>query len=121
MEKTLRDLTGYDWYTFVRAIAHHDPWTEKIGFLLVKHETGKPRLIAKPVEFVEIPDGTPRDPTFNLHQEEAQELMDMLWNCGLRPTQSKQSAGQVEAIEKHLADMRQIAFDQLGIKRELSK
>jgi hypothetical protein len=112
----MRDLAGYDWYTFIRAIAHQDPWSEKVGFLLVKHETGKPRLVAKSLEFAELPLGAPADPTFNLDGQEAQELMDMLWNCGLRPTQGKSSVGQLDAVERHLADMRAIAFNKLEIK-----
>jgi hypothetical protein len=112
----MRDLTGYDWYAFIRAIAHQDPWSEKVGVLLVKHETGKPRLIAKPLDFAEVPAGAPVDPTFSLQRDEAQELMDMLWSCGLRPTQSKSSAGQLDAVERHLADMRAIAFNKLEIK-----
>lgn len=112
----MRDLTGYDWYAFIRAIAHQDPWSEKVGVLLVKHETGKPRLIAKPLDFAKVPAGAPVDPTFSLQRDEAQELMDMLWNCGLRPTQSKSSAGQLDAVERHLADMRAIAFNKLEIK-----
>jgi hypothetical protein len=112
----MRDLTGYDWYAFIRAIAHQDPWSEKVGVLLVKHETGKPRLIAKPLDFAEVPAGAPVDPTFSLQRDEAQELMDMLWSCGLRPTQGKSSAGQLDAVERHLADMRAIAFNKLEIK-----
>jgi len=112
----MRDVSGCDWYTFVRAIAHQDPWSEKVGFLLVKHETGKPRLVAKSLEFVELQTGAPADPTFNLDWQEAQELMDMLWSCGLRPTQGKSSVGQLEAVERHPADMRTIAFDKLEIK-----
>jgi hypothetical protein len=112
----MRDVSGYDWYTFIRAITHQDPWSEKVGFLLVKHETGKPRLVAKSLEFAEVSPGAPLDPTFNLDRQEAQELMDMLWNCGLRPTQGKQSAGQLDAVERHLADMRAIAFNKLEIK-----
>jgi len=115
-EKTMRDFTGYDWYTFIRAIAHQDPWSENVGFLLVKHETGKPRLVAKPLEFVELSAGAPCDPTFRLQGQEAQELMDGLWNCGLRPTQGKSSAGQLNAVERHLADMRAIAFNKLEIQ-----
>jgi len=112
----MRDLSGYDWYTFVRAIVHQDPWSEKVGFLLMKHETGKPRLVAKSLEFVELPAGAPADSTFNLDGQEAQELIDALWNCGLRPTQGKSSIGRLEAVERHLADMRTIAFDKLEIK-----
>jgi len=113
----MRDLAGYDWYTFIRAIAHRDPWSERVGVLLVKHETGKPRLIAKPLDFAEVPAGASVDPTFSLQRDEAQELMDMLWNCGLRPTQGKQSTGQLDAVERHLADMRAIAFNRLEIEK----
>ena len=56
------------------------------------------------------------NPTFCLYGPEAQELMNMLWNCGLRPTQSQSSAGQLEAVERHLADMRAIAFNKLEIQ-----
>jgi hypothetical protein len=42
--------------------------------------------------------------------------MDLLWNCGLRPTQGRSSAGQLDAVELHLADMRAIAFNKLEIK-----
>ena len=41
--------------------------------------------------------------------------MDSLWACGLRPTQGKQSEGQVAAVERHLADMRAIAFTKLEV------
>ena len=112
----MRDTSGYDWYRFIRAIAHRDPWSEKVEFLLCHHETGKPRAVAKPLEFEEVPQGAIVNPTFSLHGDEAQELMDMLWNCGLRPTQGKQSAGQLDAVERHLADMRAIAFNKLEIK-----
>lgn len=113
----MRDLQGYDWYKFVRAIAHQHPWDERVGFMLVLHETGKKRVVAKPLEFVEVPEGAPLDPTFSLDRPEAQELMDMLWSCGLRPTQGKGSEGQLGAVERHLADMRAIAFNKLEIKQ----
>jgi hypothetical protein len=112
----MRDLSQYEFYKFIRAVAHRDPWSEQVGFLLVEHVSGQPRRVAKPLEFVELPDGAPLDPTFRLQGMEAQELMDMLWNCGLRPTQSKSSAGQMEAIQRHLADMRTIAFNRLEIE-----
>ena len=112
----MRSLNGLDWWRFIRAIAHRDPWSENVELLVALYETGKPRAIAKSLEFVEVPEGAPLNPTFTLQGEEAQELMDMLWNCGLRPTQGKQSAGQLEAVERHLADMRNIAFNKLEIK-----
>ena len=38
-----------------------------------------------------------------------QVLMDDLWNCGIRPTEGKGSAGQLVAVQDHLKDMRKIA------------
>lgn len=38
-----------------------------------------------------------------------QVLMDDLWNCGIRPTEGKGSAGQLDAVQNHLNDMRRIA------------
>lgn len=55
-------------------------------------------------------------PFITLGREQAQNLMDELWNCGLRPSDGAGSAGQQAATEKHLADMRTIAFHKLGIK-----
>jgi hypothetical protein len=73
----------------------------------------KQRLIAKPIEYIPIPDGQ-SEPTAAMRAEQAQELMDSLWDCGFRPTQGAGSAGQLDAVKYHLEDMRKIAFDQLA-------
>ena len=54
-------------------------------------------------------------PTVRLRMEKGQELMDTLWRFGLRPTEGSGSAGSLAATEKHLQDMRVIAFKKLGI------
>jgi hypothetical protein len=110
----MRELPDY--YKFIRAITHQDPWSEQVEFMLVLHENGQPRTVCKPLEFVEHPPGAPVNPTFRLYRDEAQELMDMLWNCGLRPTQGKSSVGQAEAVQRHLAGLRAIAFSKLEIE-----
>lgn len=38
----------------------------------------------------------------------AQELMDRLWQCGLRPTEGSGSAGALAAVEKHLHDLQNL-------------
>jgi len=43
----------------------------------------------------------------------AQNLMDELWKCGLRPTEGKGSAGSLAATERHLEDMRRLAFHKI--------
>jgi len=51
------------------------------------------------------------DPTFVLNYDEAQTLMDDLWNCGLRPTEGTGSAGAFAAQKSHLEDMRKLVFE----------
>lgn len=63
-------------------------------------------------------DGTYCDELLMLSDSEAQMLMDSLWECGLRPAGGIGSVGQLAATERHLNDMRVIAFCH-GIKMEL--
>jgi hypothetical protein len=42
--------------------------------------------------------------------ETAQRLLQALWDAGLRPNKGEGSAGHVAAIERHLEDMRRLAF-----------
>lgn len=106
----MRELSDY--YKFVRAVAHRNPWAEEVEIMLGLYENGKPVSTCKTLEFEPHPEGAQLSPTFRLYGHEAQELMDMLWECGLRPTQSEQSIGQLDATERHLADMRRLVFDQ---------
>ena len=40
----------------------------------------------------------------------AQELIDQLWQAGLRPSEGSGSAGSLAATERHLDDMRALVF-----------
>ena len=55
-------------------------------------------------------------PAFRLLRDEAQELMDQLWYVGIRPTEGTGSTGSLAATQKHLEDMRKIAFNQLKLE-----
>lgn len=48
------------------------------------------------------------EPALSITNDEAQQLMDELWRCGLRPTEGTGSAGSLAATERHLSDMRNI-------------
>ena len=61
-------------------------------------------------------DGIVYSPTFNITNNSAQNLMDELWQAGLRPSEGTGSAGSLRATEKHLEDMRKIAFSQLDME-----
>ena len=45
----------------------------------------------------------------------AQELMDSLWDCGLRPSEGAGSAGSLKATENHLKDMQNLSWRLLTI------
>lgn len=47
--------------------------------------------------------------------ETAQELMDSLWQCGLRPSEGSGSAGALKATENHLKDMQELSRRLLGM------
>ncbi len=68
--------------------------------------------VAQPIKFVGIPQGhTPPEPAIHLEREEAQLLMDQLWDVGLRPSEGTGSAGSMAAVQRHLEDMRTLVFE----------
>lgn len=72
-----------------------------------------------PVEMVEHKHGyTVKEPSITLDLNEAQKLMDDLWECGLRPSEGSGSAGALRATQNHLADMKTIAYKLLKIEKE---
>lgn len=72
--------------------------------------------VLKPTAFEDnpIPENYYVEPTFHLAWEQAQFLIDQLWDCGLRPTEGKGSAGALAATEAHLKDMQQISMQLLN-------
>jgi hypothetical protein len=50
------------------------------------------------------------EPFAVLMQTEAQQMIDELWACGLRPTEGSGSAGQSGAQQAHIDDLRKITF-----------
>lgn len=50
-------------------------------------------------------------PLLRLSREEAQLLMEELWNSGIRPSGAAGSAGQLAAVTYHLEDMRKLVFN----------
>lgn len=88
------------------------PWYSGVE-LLVKQ--GKSVGIS--VQMQAAPESAVMEPTLRISNNEAQTLMDDLWNAGLRPTEGTGTAGALKATEVHLADMRRIAFDALKISQ----
>lgn len=57
-----------------------------------------------------LKEGDEIPPAMQLRSEEAQQLCDALWEAGIRPSNSHGSAGQLDAIKRHLEDMRTLVF-----------
>lgn len=75
---------------------------------------------ASNVTFEQQADGMIIPNFLDLPIDTAQELMDELWHCGLRPSDGTGSAGSLRATEKHLEDMRKLAFHKIMPKMEIT-
>jgi len=91
------------------AQTHYSP--ERRGFLLFLWSGAQRGR----VEREEVEDGAYAEPSVRLTREAAQKLMDSLWDCGLRPVGAAGSAGQLDAVQKHLGDMRRLTFTTLEV------
>lgn len=56
--------------------------------------------------------------SLSLPWEGAQQLMDDLWHAGLRPSQARAGNDVINAKDKHLEDMRMIAFKFLELNKD---
>lgn len=72
------------------------------GLMATKHEREGEVLNIQPIR---------------LDKKSAVNLLDALWNCGIRPSQDAQTVGQLAAVQKHLEDMRQLAFKTLSVEK----
>jgi hypothetical protein len=94
--------------------AQRAAWANSIEFQLgnLGGRTGSDLSIATGLAMGPLPpdQGLPYRPLFTLAPTEAQDLMDQLWQCGLRPSEGSGSAGSLAATERHLEDMRKLAM-----------
>lgn len=77
--------------------------------IYVDYEDGSKVFSAKPIEFEqrELYE-VDSEPYLEIPKHAAQKLIDDLWDCGLRPSEGSGSAGQLAAVQNHLADMRKL-------------
>lgn len=88
-----------------------EPWREGVAFRLYQANGEKIAIIETPLTLRTLKDGEDvAEPTFRISEMTAQRLIDMLWDCGFRPTEGSGSAGALAATQKHLADMRALVF-----------
>lgn len=70
---------------------------------------------AQPLVFNEYKIGERTEPIARIDLPELQQLMDELWRNGIRPSNGEGNVGQIGAMDKHLADMRAIVSNYLGV------
>lgn len=96
----------------LKIYARREPWNDGIGIHLVQHRGDGMKFAASLIQFDKLEPGQAVDePPLRLRQEEAQRLMDELWNCGIRPSEGTGSAGALAATQRHLEDMRKLVFE----------
>lgn len=83
-----------------------------IQFAIFDKETETRRAV-KSLQLEKVSEGESFGGTGCIGLNEAQVLMDDLWNCGIRPTEGTGSAGSLRATERHLEDMRKLVFKEV--------
>jgi hypothetical protein len=99
----------------IKIVVSREPWDGKVNFLLGEKTEHGTYFVAQPLQLSEHPDGHVVNPFMTLDDEQTQRMMDELWRCGFRPREGTGSAGSLAATERHLKDMRKIAFHTLKI------
>lgn len=91
-------------------MARREDWSEGIALYMRQRTAGQGSRVALPVSLGALAPNTVAEPMLRINIQQAQQLMDELWQCGLRPTEGSGSAGSLAATERHLKDMQRIAF-----------
>ena len=92
-------------------------WRDEINIhIITTSEQG--RAIAQPIMFMHRESGESSLPALSIDYTEAQQLMDSLCDCGLRPLEGSGSAGSLAATQRHLEDMRKLVFESTKKKGE---
>lgn len=97
----------------VRGFFEKQCYSRNIGLFISQDRNDGRRFFPKVVRWVEVPDNQAAQPeeAFRVTYTAAQEMMDGLWSCGIRPTEGAGSAGAMTATQKHLEDMRRLVFE----------
>lgn len=99
----------------MKITADRHPWNMQVELrAALKGEDGY--QVVQRISVAPIADGEVAEPFMRLDPSDAQQLLDELWRIGIRPSQEQGSTGQAAAMQKHLDDMRTIAFHTLKVK-----
>jgi len=99
----------------IQFMARREDYQDGISLHARKVVEGVSVQAACPIIYTPHVKHIPIEPFMFLSVHEAQQLMDELWQCGLRPTEGTGSAGSLAATQHHLDDFRKILFNKLKI------
>jgi len=98
-----------DYETKIRVRRSDYGYSQFMQLLLFKRERGK--LFIGSVEWThQEQEGMDALPAMSLDDTMGQEIMDNLWQCGIRPSEGSGSSGSLAATERHLKDMQKLVF-----------
>lgn len=95
-------------------------WNDSYPVWLVHTDSEGKKRVAPPCVFIETKEGESQAPSLNLSHDAAQELMNRLWNLGLRPRNGVGTLAHVDAMKEHIADLRRVAFSREETTRDSS-
>jgi len=98
---------------------HAEPRWQAHGIMLhfyERQQNGDISLLSG-LQFTTVKEGESVEPQESIVMplETAQELIDSLWQCGLRPSEGSGSAGSLKATENHLKDLQTLSWRLLSI------
>lgn len=96
----------------IEVMARRENWQRGVSIWFRQRIVGVSAGVARPLTFEAMSEDAADfiAPTMQLGIQSAQQLMDELWQCGLRPSEGSGSAGSLAATERHLKDMQRVAF-----------
>lgn len=88
---------------------HQTPWNDdyEVAFFA---KDGSGSYVSQPLEMRKIKRGEFIEPSARLTKAAMQGLFDQLWKAGFRPADGTGNSGHIEAISRHLEDMRNLVF-----------
>lgn len=99
-----------------RVLVQYATYRDSMEIIIVGEERGnipprdRKRYVFNGMEWELLDDNCRYGSSMELPEKVAQELVNCLWECGIRPAAAKGSAGQLTAVQYHLEDMRKMVF-----------
>jgi hypothetical protein len=99
-----------------------DDWLQRDGLTLLgrQRDYDGPKVIRFQLALEKVEEGTyisGYDTGLYLTRDDAQQIINELWRCGMRPRDGSGALAHVEAQQAHMDDLRTILFNALKIKR----